>query len=240
MMDQPKQTVFYKYRPISTNAAKRRVKDYFLKCRLWYSQPGCLNDPFDCVPCVTVGGKPDETQSKEFFRAIHEKTAVLSMSLNPLSVQQWSYYAEEHRGVCLGFHMDHVDSDEKHEVNYTKHRTEIPQDLLLSKKPTDRKKRIDLMTRSITTKAKAWEHEDEVRFLKTRKGAIDFPPSSLVTVYFGYRCREEDITYVEKLIARSECQPHMAIMYPSLDSFEMLFETEDDFDKLREIARSRV
>lgn len=240
MSSDRKQTVFYKYRPISTNAAKQRVKDYFLKYRLWYSQPGCLNDPFDCVPCVTVDGEPDVIRSREFFRAIHEGTAVLSMSLNPLSVQQWSYYGEEHRGVCLGFHMDHVGADEKHEVEYTENRTEIPHDLLLSEKPADKKKRVELMVRSITTKAEAWQHEDEVRFLKRRKGAFEFPPDHLVTVYFGYRCREEDISYVEKLIARSECQPHMAIMYPSLDGFDMLFEAEDNFDKLREIARNRA
>ena len=239
-MDQTSdQEVFFKYRAITTNAAKKRLKDYFCKNKLWYSQPGCLNDPFDCVPCVTVGGEPNETASREFFRQVHNKTAVLSMSQNPLSVQQWSYYAEEHRGVCLGFHMDHVGAEEKYEVEYTDHRTVIPNELLMSEDESARKERIELMMRSVTTKAKAWEHEKEVRFLKPAKGAYAFPPDSLVTVYFGYRCREDDITYIERLIIRTACTPHLAMMQQVLEGFEMRFEPEDDFNKLREMARSR-
>lgn len=240
MSKSPTQTVFYKYRPISTNAAKKRIKDYFCRNKLWYSQPGCLNDPFDCVPCVTVGGEPHEEASKEFFRHIHDKTAVLSMSQNPLSVQQWSYYAEEHRGICIGIHMDHVGPEEKYEVEYADERIAIPNELLMSESEADRKKRVELMMSSITTKGKAWQHEKEVRFFKRVKGAYPFPASSLVTVYFGYRCREYDITYIEKLINRNECEPHCAMMQPVLKRFEMKFEPEDDFNRLRKMAGERA
>ena len=92
------------------------VRNYFLRNELWYAKPGCLNDPFDCVPRVTKDGVPDNELSKALFRRIHENTGVLSMSKNPVSAQQWSYYAEDHKGICIGFNMRHVDSAKRHHV----------------------------------------------------------------------------------------------------------------------------
>lgn len=161
------------------------------------------------------------------------------LSLKPVSVQQWSYYGEEHRGVCIGFHTDHVDPQEMYRVAYTKRRTAIPNELLLSEKESDCERRLSRMMRSSTTKDEAWEHEDEVRFLKRRKGAFAFPPGNLKTIYFGYRCHPNDITYTERLNSRSECEPRIAIMQPSPEGFDMVIDSVDNFDSARRIARNR-
>ncbi len=235
------QNVFYKYRPITSNYSKKMLRNYFLRYELWHAKPGCLNDPFDCMPCVTFEGKADRGLSTAFFKEIHERTGVLSMSKNPVSTQQWSYYAEDHKGVCIGFNMRHVDPRERYHVAYETSRVVIPHELIVSDDESDQREVRKLMLKTVTTKAPNWSHEDEYRFLKSSEGTATFPADSLVSVYFGYKCSESDISYIQSLVRRSSAAPHFAMMIPTEDSsYDMEIHAEDDFERLRKMARERV
>ena len=97
------------------------------------------------------------------------------------------------------------------------------------------------MTQSFTYKALEWSHEDEYRFVRSGEGVSSFPASNLVSVYFGYRCSERDIDYIERLAKRSACDPHLAMIVPKPGSgFEMEVFYDEDSDRYRELARTRV
>lgn len=230
------QNVFYKFRPIRPHASKKRIKGIVIRNELWYAKPSTLNDPFDCTPYVVRNGEADGVAGRVLLSSIEERTGILSLSDNPISPQQWSYYAEDHYGVCFGIHMGHVEDQEKYTVSYSDDRIAIPDELIQSEDEKDKTEVTRLLVSSVTTKSKAWEHEKEVRFLKMKSDVFEFPPKSLVSVYFGCRCRESDIRYVEQVVTRSACEPHYAFVQPSGDKYELEI-VPDDIDHVVKAMR---
>lgn len=99
-------------------------------------------------------------------------------------ILQWSYYADGHKGVALGF-APYEDLDlfglpikvryleEYPLVNYVNHSVEC-------------------LTTLLTVKAKVWEHEQEIR-IWNKRGDQPFNPKALADITFGVRCTDEEI-----------------------------------------------
>src|SRR5204863_8712957 len=68
----------------------------------------------------------------------------------------WAHYADQHRGLCLGF--DVPDALIK-EISYTKTREPYPLDLFDS----DEAEQLRLTDRLLFTKFEDWRYEDEIR-----------------------------------------------------------------------------
>lgn len=137
-----------------------------------------LNDPFDCHPSLIdftqVPTERAKTWGKEAimdlesnrFERNRDNTWLCSLSKNNDSLLMWSYY-NCHKGICIGIDMEKADKYlsriwglihlgyKKFEVQY--------KDII--EKPDFFKREQDLWTYQLSTKAKAWEHEQEVRLI---------------------------------------------------------------------------
>ena len=137
-----------------------------------------LNDPFDCHPSLIdftqVPTERAKTWGKEAimdlesnrFERNRDNTWLCSLSKNYDSLLMWSYY-NCHKGICIGIDMEKADKYlsriwglihlgyKKFEVQY--------KDII--EKPDYFKSREDLWRYQLSTKAKVWEHEQEVRLI---------------------------------------------------------------------------
>ena len=104
--------------------------------------------------------------SKSYTKSIHKQSGkfmdVLSIKLYD-SILMWSYY-NKHEGVCLGLNMDHV--AKYINTNYGMMVTIQGRDVQyrdIINKPDYYRNQEDFFSYQVYTKAKAWEHEQEVR-----------------------------------------------------------------------------
>ena len=78
-------SILYKYVP-----ADSQYVDSAVEGKLCFAKPNDFNDPFDCDYIL-----PSGQNIKDDFR-------VLSLSANPKDILMWSYYAKDHKGLCIG------------------------------------------------------------------------------------------------------------------------------------------
>lgn len=142
---------------------------------LMFTNATQLNDPFDCHPslidfsnvpqekCKAWPADVVELLESDRYRRYRELAYICSLSKVHDSLLMWSYY-NGHKGVCVGLDME-------------KTRTYLPKmmGLLLGckewevqykevvDKPDFFRNLQDFFYYQMTTKAKAWEHEQEVR-----------------------------------------------------------------------------
>lgn len=143
---------------------------------LQFTHASQLNDPFDSNPALIdfsnvpkeacKGWTPDiiEELKREPFRRTHEEAWICSLSKVYDSILMWSYY-NKHKGICIGLNMDKTQKYlskmlgsvmigcEEVEVQY--------EDIV--KKPDYFRDAKDFFHYQLSTKAKAWEHEQEIR-----------------------------------------------------------------------------
>lgn len=137
-----------------------------------------LNDPFDCHPSlIDFSQVPTERASiwgKEAvidlesnrFEHNRDKTWLCSLSKNYDSLLMWSYY-NCHKGICIGIDMEKTDKylsriSGSIILGYIKFEVQY-KDII--EKPDYFKSHEDLWNYQLSTKAKAWEHEQEVRLV---------------------------------------------------------------------------
>lgn len=134
-----------------------------------------LNDPFDCHPalidfsdvpaerCKTWPAEVVSLIESDPYKRYREKAYICSLSKEPDSLLMWSYY-NQHKGVCIGLDMEKTRKYlsrmtglfvgcQEWEVQY--------KDIV--EKPNYFRNLQDFFQYQMTTKAKAWEHEQEVR-----------------------------------------------------------------------------
>lgn len=150
-----------------------------------------LNDPFDCHPSLIDFSQvpPEKTQvwdkedviavESNHYELLRDKAWVCSLSKLHDSLLMWSYYGN-HKGVCIGIDMEKADQylSRIHcnvfigafdmEVQY--------KDII--EKPDYFHDAKDYYRYQLSTKAKAWEHEREVRLILIDP-SLAFIPMSL-------------------------------------------------------------
>ena len=158
-----------------------------------------LNDPFDCHPSlIDFSQVPTERASawgkdvimdleSNRFEHNRDKTWLCSLSKNYDSLLIWSYY-NCHKGICIGIDMEKADKYlsriwgsiligyKKIEVQY--------KDII--EKPDFFKREQDLWSYQLSTKGKAWEHEQEVRLV-----IVD--PSGMTPCYVPSELKNKEI-----------------------------------------------
>ena len=137
-----------------------------------------LNDPFDCHPSlIDFSHVPSETTiiwdkktitdlESDPFKRNRDKTWLCSLSKNYYSLLMWSYY-NCHKGICIGIDMEKADKYLSRIwgsiiLDYIKFEVQY-KDII--EKPDFFKRKQDLWSYQLSTKAKAWEHEQEVRLV---------------------------------------------------------------------------
>ncbi len=135
-----------------------------------------LNDPFDCHPSlidfsdvpkeVCEGWTPEiiEELRRDPFRRTREEAWICSLSKICDSILMWSYYSK-HKGICIGLDMEKVRkclSRMHGSVMIGCSEVEVQYIDIVEKSDYFRDAK-DFFHYQISTKAKAWEHEQEVR-----------------------------------------------------------------------------
>ena len=142
---------------------------------LMYANATMFNDPFDChpslidfsnVPAKARRGWPEDV-IKDIESNRHENYRndlwICSLSKVYDSILMWSYY-NKHEGVCIGLNMDKVAKciDVRYGMMVTPYGRDVQYKDVVNK-PNYYRDREDFFNYQVYTKAKAWEHEQEMR-----------------------------------------------------------------------------
>lgn len=158
-----------------------------------------LNDPFDCHPSlIDFSQLPTERASawgkdvimdleSNRFEHNRDKTWLCSLSKNYDSLLMWSYY-NCHKGICICIDMEKADKYLSRIwgsiiLGYIKFEVQY-KDII--EKPDFFERKQDLWSYQLSTKAKAWEHEQEVRLV-----IVD--PSRIFPHYVPKEFQEKEI-----------------------------------------------
>ncbi len=159
---------------------------------LQFTNANYLNDPFDCHPnLIDFSNVPVERMNvwdkesvilleSDKYKQLRNNAYVCSLSKVHNSLLMWSYYCSNHKGVCIGIDMEKANKylsaipcmlligSEKMEVKYC--------DII--KKPDYFHDLEDFYRYQLSTKAKDWQHEQEVRLVLIEP-SIFFVPMAL-------------------------------------------------------------
>lgn len=220
-----------------------------------------LNDPFDCHPSLIdfsqVPSEETRIWDKQTIMALEsnsfehqrDKTWLCSLSKNYDSLLMWSYY-NSHKGICIG-----IDMEKAHKylsriwgsiiLGYIKFEVQY-KDII--EKPDFFKREQDLWSYQLSTKAKAWEHEQEVRLVIIdpsrifphyvpqefqKKEIIDYKEIRFVpklgsecydSVYLGVNINDEKRT--EIIEATKNLNPNIKIYQMKADANAFKLQTE--------------
>jgi len=137
-----------------------------------------LNDPFDCHPsliefshvpeerCKIWSPKDIEDFSSSRFITRRDRTWICSLSKRFDSLLMWSYY-NTHKGICIGIDMEKANqylSRIYGGVMFGYLNFEVQYKGIVEK-PDYFQNEEDFFSYQLSTKAKAWEHEQEVRLV---------------------------------------------------------------------------
>jgi hypothetical protein len=238
----PESNFMLVYKYLNTDVGKRVLSKFSIR----FTQPAALNDPFEALwlfdedlrnetikttklffklkfgrdmnddELEELPAKIDETllNVPKFFS---EEIGFLSLSKEKNISLMWSHYADEHRGIVIGFDSDIFPKD-LHDVSYTYIRPTYIQPEI---EGTGWKQLLTLLT----TKSEHWSYEKEVRSFSRLENAasvpmkirnydvclFSFPPESIKEVIFGWHT---------PLNERQEIQELAADKYPHAKLFE--------------------
>ena len=180
------ETKLYKY--LDSNGGLEMLKSGNLQ----FTNATKLNDPFDCHPAlIDFSNVPKEAckawsaddiawlMSSKFQRN-RDKTWICSLSKNHDSMLMWAYYGN-HKGVCIGLDMDKA-KQYLDNIQCSVFRGALEFDVQYKEvieKPDFFHERIDYYRYQYSTKAKEWEHEQEVRLVLIEP-SIAFTPMALL------------------------------------------------------------
>jgi tetratricopeptide (TPR) repeat protein len=144
------------------------------------------------------------------------ETGIFSMSSDPAQPPMWAHYADQHRGLCLGFRQASGSrlADPAHclPVIYSDRLPEMDDQglnvtMAMSMDPSSRLYTSSLklaftdktFQRVVTTKPTYWSYEQEVRYIEPFSGPCSWP-GELAECTFGLRCREDvRLRYIDLL-----------------------------------------
>ena len=171
-----------------------------------------LNDPFDCHPALFdfshVPEYPNNWPPRDFIlekgkndtNNLRNDTWICSLSKIQDSILMWSYYGC-HKGVCIGLNMEHtrkyisrimcsIYGAMEMEVQY--------QDMI--ERPDYFHDAKDYIRYQLSTKAKEWEHEQEVRLLlinPTPASSLNYPCYAPMGLPYKPKNKKEVIDWKE-------------------------------------------
>ncbi|MFM5754127.1 DUF2971 domain-containing protein [Aeromonas veronii] len=146
------------------------------------SVPMHLNDPFESSICNTICEDIKFNYDQEnkanigrrifniIIRSQVNQYGIVSLSETSRNLLMWAHYADEHRGICIGYKDDFLDSMEKPiDTNHGGHfkPTRVMYDTIRYYKESDNKKGLpepsELCFKILTNKSDDWIYEKEHR-----------------------------------------------------------------------------
>ncbi len=221
----------YKYRAINAHTLALLVNR-----EVYFASPDKLNDPYDCQVSVIAAIDAAIAQTRDrishnvteklerlkklsaVLTKLEEDTrrvGVLSLSEDNLNVLMWSHYADEHRGLCIGFRFS-PEITEYHEENRIIGTTACH---YCGNNPfadffVQFVKAVELvpwgefwpaiLSIGMASKSEWWRPENEVRVLRTAPGFVLFRPEELVQVVFGMRMDERARKTIRNILSSDD------------------------------------
>lgn len=231
-----KEETLYKY--LNIEGGKLMLKN----SNLQYTNAAKFNDPFDCHPslidfsnvppnmCKAWDAEVIQLLRSSKFRKLSEKAWICCLSKTYNSLLMWSYYTNNHKGVCIGLNMENVKKylhSMLGQIVHTK-AIEVSYTDILSR-PDYFNEFKDFQKYLLCTKARAWKHEKEKRLIIQEPYYIDkkqcFYPTigkeCFESLYLGIKIGEEKNTIIE--LAR-KLNPEIKIyqMQPDPEAFRLV------------------
>lgn len=131
------------------------------------------------------------------LEALRKSIGILCLSKENSNTLMWTHYADNHKGICLGFSLPSVISNLciAFEVRYE---NSITANNFLC---TDEDDDFFAIAKWIFTKSNNWSYEKEVRAISfEQNGLVTFNKEMLTEVYYGIKTTNENIEKIEKYL----------------------------------------
>ena len=216
------------------------------KCEIYASKPEDLNDPFECSAPVwwnvdlmrrhwveeyaPMRGLSADEALREFESSwkcgvqrmadgLKQKTAqtgIVCFAAKPDSIRMWAYYAESHKGICIGYYTKYRPFNVAISVNYQNPDKPFDVFACLKNDPTEIANHIALR------KAEEWKFEDEYRIpvnIEDMPRLIPFEASAIKEIRLGARIEPEFREKVLRAISVLPVRPKLIQMGCDFDRF---------------------
>lgn len=150
---------------------------------------------------------------------------------NILNVIMWAYYADSHKGIALGFNQSELDlhhiDDFKGGVKIFKPKFKhvIYDDFKIYLNPFDKDRPNVLDTKYM--KAKAWQHEKEVRLVSPKFGLHSFNKKQLKEVILGVNIDPDLKNKVLEILQTDKNYENVKVRFCSSEDNELKMKIED-------------
>lgn len=203
----PKNAIYlYKFRRVSN---LRWLLDIIMRQRLYAASYDELNDPMEGYFLFDPATNADV---KSHFRDMRKRTGICSLSKKYNNTLMWSFYGEDHKGICIKLAVTSKDWI-KREIIYDQNLPVITH---------DGDNYLDLLS----SKSKHWDYEEEVRYIRIFDSQEKMRKSRFISIYIdaiylGYKMNNKDVAYYTKLF-------HSLLPYLSKDKIRQLKRDEID------------
>lgn len=208
-----------------------------------FTPPSELNDPFDGGPDFGVkfideirleaekllqgveGPDLDRSVALELLTeklltqprrvAVDRAAGVLSLTKRPDGLLMWAHYADNHRGIVIGFDAAHdffnpgagIGIEGLRDVEYVRQRPLTPITMHSENEISSKDDAAAISNALFFSKSVEWQYEQEVRVLRMAmqppdsliKGVVSFPPALVREIIIGVRMPLEKVREVYRL-----------------------------------------
>lgn len=211
--------IIFKYRKFDKSSL-----ELFLNRELWFATAATLNDPFEAESSFSevLDAVWDHYPLPKDIRNDFENTlikllnssGICSFSKARKNQLMWSHYADEHKGICIGFKEKKLTPaeasiypiDVTYQANYPfkdiikrfHHFKNFP-DLNGLNDITG-----DILYSILGTKYSSWKYERERRLVKMKSGPLKFNPDAVNPIAFGLRMADRDKDTLYALLSGPE------------------------------------
>lgn len=177
--------------------------------------PSRLNDPYDTLLFkwteYLIQGETQRPHLKPYCDAlasyrIRSFTKVTNSNGQEMigNTLMWSHYTEDHKGFCIKYSFSEEFTSSTEERRTIRFKDIIYHD---ENKPLNIIKETINTDIGLCTKQSAWAYENEVRMIAYEPEAKEFfnsvpldSASKIDAIYFGYRCQENHIRTIRKIV----------------------------------------
>jgi hypothetical protein len=225
-------TTLYKYRKFDA-----RTLSMLINKEIYFAGPENLNDPYDCQISITEAiweaisiAKKRHPSSLTLAKlnllteladaapkmeADIKGTGIFSLSRTCRNVLMWAHYADEHRGLCVGFRLSDKFTAlrDNSPVVGTEQSGYFPNNpfvnYLVNMGITEELVPWDqfwfrVFSIGLVAKHNSWRYEQEVRIIRNQPGTEWFQPKEIVEIVFGLNMDWDCKKTIIKLLSSSE------------------------------------
>jgi len=194
-------SVLYKYMTL------QQFLDYFddyLAGRLWFADKATLNDPMGYAPLPDRLVRQNWERQGDDLQQLKEKKGplqeqlnkfkILSLSKSADNMAMWTYYADEYKGVCIGYEIDPaivpVDSIYEEEATAdTIVRADVRYEPVIPVVEYNGKITWKDIEKLFCYKLESWRHEDECRLIVSGEAGLrQVGKKKPAAIIVGYKC----------------------------------------------------